>query len=192
MVGVVVLAGCAGNPAGVQAASPFLALGDSLTADAFATADGWVQAWGAGAPAFLDEGARGQTSDYALPRLREVLPAHPEVKAVGLAFGTNDILKGNDPASFETMLGAAVAYARAQGREPRLATIPYSTLPALADVPKFNAAVAAINQREGLAPGPDLYAYFQAHPELHGPDGIHMTAEGSRAIQRLWVEALRR
>jgi lysophospholipase L1-like esterase len=170
---------------------PFLALGDSITADAFATQDAWLQAWGAGAPIVLDEGARGQTCDYALPRLRELLPAHPEVRDVGLAFGTNDVLKGNDVASYQAMLAAAVRYARQQGRVPRVATIPYSALPALAAVPRYNEAVRAVVQQEGLQPGPDLYAWFKDHPDQHVPDGIHMSAEGSHAIQRLWAQVLR-
>lgn len=183
---------CGLAPGAAPAAmGPFLVLGDSITADAFATPDAWQQAWGGGAPAVLDEGARGQTCDYALPRLRELLPAHPEVRDVGLAFGTNDILKGNDVASFQTMLAAAVRYARQQGRVPRVATIPYSTLPAMAAVPRFNDAVRAVTRQEGLTPGPDLYAWFQAHPEQHRVDGIHMTPDGSRAIQRLWAQALR-
>lgn len=190
---VFLVTGCGGTPTSAPAAqqAPFLALGDSITADAFSSDDAWLAAWGSGAPAVVNEGARGETSTYAVARLRELLPERTDLKTVGIAFGTNDVLKGNTPDDFKTMIGAAIAYAQAQGRQPMLATIPYSTDPQLTRVPEFNAAVSALQAQYHLPAGPDLYAWFQAHPDEHGPDAIHMSATGSASIQRLWAESLR-
>jgi acyl-CoA thioesterase I len=43
----------------------------------------------------------------------------------------------------------------------------------------------------GLIPGPDLYAWFLAHPEQLR-DGLHPTDAGIVAINRLWASAMER
>ena len=80
----------------------------------------------------------------------------------------------------------------AAGRVPVIARIPYATKgPADADVRSLNAVVDRVAARNGLIPGPDLYAWFKAHPNELGPDGVHPSDAGSRSINRLWYEALR-
>src|SRR4051812_16688077 len=69
----------------------WLAFGDSITQDAFAADVAWRGVLGTGAPAFVNEGVRGDTTVNALARVDAVLAAHPEATVVGVAFGTNDI-----------------------------------------------------------------------------------------------------
>jgi acyl-CoA thioesterase I len=58
-------------------------------------------------------------------------------------------------------------------------------------VQALNQVVDRVTLRNGLLPGPDLYAWFKAHPDELGPDGVHPTDTGTRSINRLWYEALR-
>jgi acyl-CoA thioesterase I len=50
-------------------------------------------------------------------------------------------------------------------------------------------AIAELEARRGLVPGPDLRSWFAGHPDQIDADG-RPTPEGRRAMQRLWVEAL--
>lgn len=185
--------GCAGSPtAAAVDKSPWLAFGDSITQDAFSSPQAWNQVWAGQAPAVINAGARGQTSTYAAGEIRPLLASHPDVRRIGLAFGTNDVLKGNTPESFKTMMDVAIQRMKEAGATPMVATIPYSPLPAMQKVGAFNQALKALEQQHGLPAGPDLYTWFLQHPEGIGPDGVHMTTEGNMAIQRLWAEALQR
>ena len=51
--------------------------------------------------------------------------------------------------------------------------------------------IAELTAQNDLLPGPDLYAWFAAHPEQLR-DGIHPTDAGILAINRLWAEAVAR
>jgi lysophospholipase L1-like esterase len=48
-----------------------------------------------------------------------------------------------------------------------------------------------VTARNGLLPGPDLYAWFRSHRGELGQDGVHPNDAGTRSINRLWYEALR-
>jgi acyl-CoA thioesterase-1 len=41
----------------------------------------------------------------------------------------------------------------------------------------------------GLLPGPNLYAWFKAHPERLA-DGLHPDPRGAIEMNRLWAEAV--
>ena len=73
-----------------------------------------------------------------------------------------------------------------------LARIPY-TLDAYKDehVQRLNGVIDQLTARNGLRPGPDLYAWFKDHPQELAADGIHPATAGSVSINRLWYEALR-
>ena len=60
-----------------------------------------------------------------------------------------------------------------------------------ADVRALNGVIDLVTARNGLLPGPDLYAWFSTHPDELGTDGVHPSASGTRSINRLWYEALR-
>ncbi|MFN3430173.1 MAG: SGNH/GDSL hydrolase family protein [Candidatus Sericytochromatia bacterium] len=178
------MTGCgagAGTPAG-----EWLAFGDSITAGAFASPSAWSQSLGAGVTVRA-VGMPGATAAEAVGRLEGALAENPSARFVALGFGTNDAYRGNTPGGFKAMMTVMVDRARAAGRTPIIATIPYGTDPKLSQVPAFNAAIAELRTEAGLPAGPDLYAHFRAHPEELAPDGIHMTETGHQAIQRLWA-----
>jgi lysophospholipase L1-like esterase len=181
---IVALAGC-GGPAVAPPSGGFLAFGDSITQQAFSSPSAWT------GPALAFVGLPGYTSAEAASQLDGALSAHAEATTVGLAFGTNDALRGNTPGAFKTMMRVMATKVKAAGKAPRFARLPYGTASGLASVPSFNAAIAELDTELGLASGPDLYGYFQAHPDQLGSDGIHPTDAGRVAIQRLWSDAVR-
>ena len=174
-------------------AGAWLAFGDSITASAFLGLGGWTQAFDPGpSPMVRNAGIPGATAHTALLRLAEVLAANPDAARVGLAFGTNDAYSAIvAPDLFAARMRAVVEQVEVAGRRPMLATIPWSPLAQMAILPAYNEALGAIAADHQLPPGPDLYAWFAAHPDELGADGIHPTAAGSASIRRLWGAALR-
>jgi hypothetical protein len=51
-------------------------------------------------------------------------------------------------------------------------------------------AVDDLTSKNSLPAGPDLFAWFKAHPGDLNPDGVHPNAAGAASIQRLWAEAV--
>jgi acyl-CoA thioesterase-1 len=189
-------AGCGGGsspifPAastGPQSTAPWLAFGDSITQLAFqAPPTAWASVLGASAPPIINAGVRGDTSLDALKRVDALLASVPRVSIVGVAFGTNDAYGVTSPADFETTMREIIRRIVASGKTPLIASIPYSPVTRMARLPAFNQAIASINSANRLIPGPDLYTWFQTHPEQLQADGIHPTDEGDQAIQRLWA-----
>lgn len=185
--GIVVMVALTGCGASLGAPTGgFLAFGDSITQRAFAAPTAWS------GPGLSAVGLPGYTSAEGASELDGALAAHRDVRVVGLAFGTNDVYRGNTPAAFHTMMRAMALKVRQAGKTPRLARIPYSPDAKMAAVPAFNQELAAIDTELGLTPGPDLYSWFLAHPDQLEADRLHPNAEGCQAIQRLWSEALTR
>ena len=132
-------------------------------------------------------GASGSSSTRrALTQEDELLARYPGPGGMGLAFGTNDVGHKRTPAAFKATLKAMADRATAAGKRVLVATIPYSTHADYQAVPAFNQALAELK----LPPGPDLYAWFAAHPDQISPDGIHPTEEGNTQVPRLWAEAV--
>lgn len=179
------LAGCGGAPAAPAApAAPWIAYGDSITAWA-------ADATGAPAvPAFVVAGTPGADSTGAVAKVEAVLDAHPAARGVVLGFGTNDVFRGNQPGPFREMMDVAVDRTLKRQKRALVATIPWSPRPELARVPAFNAELEALRAARGLPAGPDLYAWFRAHPTELSDDGIHPNATGYASIRRLWAEAV--
>jgi hypothetical protein len=75
------------------------------------------------------------------------------------------------------------------GRVPVFARTPLSKDAPRERVDVFNRAIEEVEARHQLVAGPDLHAWFAAHPEQLGDDG-QPTPEGRTAIERLWAEAL--
>ncbi len=176
-----------------QAAMVWLAYGDSITYDAFRELAGWGDAFAPDLPPEVrNAGVAGMTSLAALARLDAVLATHPDAAAVGLAFGTNDVYSETVPvADFIDRLRQMAVRVREGGRTPMLARIAWSPLARMARVAAFNEAIETLEEELDLAPGPDLYAWFRAHPEELEDDGIHLRDDGDAAIRRLWAGALR-
>lgn len=174
-------------------------LGDSVTALAFdraaergpSFADLVRARYPPSEPITLDAGVSGETSAQALARLDQCLAANPDFHFWVIGYGTNDVPSdpsGAAAAAFAGRIGRMAARIQAAGHVPVVVPIPYSRDPAHAAIPAYNAALLALADSQGLLVGPDLYAYFAAHPDQLAPDGIHPTDAGNAAINRLWAD----
>lgn len=206
VLALALVAGCAqaSAPVETQATPPvevaavntpinqWLAFGDSITDDAFrfTSSAGWAAPFGGQPPEAANAGFPGATALNAVQMIDRVLGQYPDASHVGVAFGTNDCYGGLEVGTFKTAMRTVLQHLRTQGRQAMLATIPYSPHPRMAGVEAYNQAIAELRAEFGLPEGPDLYAWFQGHPEQIQPDQIHMTEEGNEAIRRLWAEAI--
>jgi acyl-CoA thioesterase-1 len=175
-------------------------MGDSITAAAFLRCDRLQpsfaalvhQAWPDYFPALINGGVAGVSSDWGMEQMDRWLADNPDYRVWAIAYGTNDAYRERPSPVFEQQLQTLIDKAKAAGKEPVLARIPHTTN-ALKDqhVQRLNGIIDELTRRNGLRPGPDLYAWFKNHPDQLASDGVHVTIEGSRAINRLWYEALR-
>ncbi len=141
-------------------------------------------------PALIDGGVPGELTTAALARIEDVLALHPDFRHVALAYGSADARSGQiDGARFRINMAALVARVIAAGRVPVLARVPFSPEGDGALIREYNRAIEALEREQGLLPGPDLYAWFEAHPD-QWTDGALPGAAGRAAIQRLWAEAV--
>lgn len=175
-------------------------LGDSITAAAFkrcpANQPSFAELVHEAAPkrfpAMIDGGVDGVNSSHGASVIDEWLALNPDFHLWAIGYGTNDAWQKVSPAVFEGQLESMVDRIMAAGRVPLIARIPFATKgPADDDVRALNEVVDLVTARNGLLPGPDLYAWFSAHPDELSPDGVHPSAAGYRSINRLWYEALR-
>lgn len=180
------LIGCGTAPVSNATASvgtsKWVMLGDSITHLSFGG--------GEDPPQFVEAGTPGATSTDAVARVNDLVAANPDARGVALAYGTNDALKGNRPEDFQAMMEVAVERVLARGKRVMIPRIPYGTAAGLVRVPEFNAVVASLAAAHGLPAGPDLYGWFQAHPDQLQADGIHPNAEGQAAVRSLWEAAI--
>lgn len=189
--------GAAASPSPIAGAAPsaisrgqWLAFGDSITQDAFAAPlDAWKATWTNTDPTVTNAGIRGADSAYALTQADEILGNNRGATVVGLAFGTNDVGHGRGADAYRASLIALVDKVKAYGKRPLVATIPFATRAGYEGIASLNQVVAQVVAAEHLPAGPDLYTWFQQHPEQIGPDGLHMTSAGDQAIQTLWARA---
>ena len=140
-------------------------------------------------PMTLNGGQGFEKSSEGLKRLPLLLKQHPDVKYWAIGYGTNDSAGNNpDTSDFANNLEAMVVMLKAAGRVPIFARIPYA--PAEHNtIAQFNDVIDAVTKKNGLTPGPDLYAHFKAHvDELE--DGLHPNDKGTVSINRLWAAAV--
>jgi acyl-CoA thioesterase-1 len=175
-------------------------LGDSITAAAFTRcpanqpsfAELVHQAAPQRFPAMIDGGVDSVNSGYGVSVIQDWLALNPDFHVWAIGYGTNDAWQKDPPAVFEAQLQTLVDRIVAAGRVPIIARIPFASEgPVDADVRALNGVIDLVTARNGLLPGPDLYAWFSVHPDELSPDGVHPTAAGTRSINRLWYEALR-
>jgi acyl-CoA thioesterase I len=141
-------------------------------------------------PAMIDGGTGGSKLDDAVAHVDDWLALNPDMRFWAIGFGTNDSA-GNTPdtSHFRQLLSTLIGRVKSAGHVPLVAKIPYASDGSHGTVPKFNAVIASLTSEYDLLPGPDLYAWFAAHPdELR--DGIHPTDAGVLSINRLWAEAV--
>lgn len=175
-------------------------LGDSITASAFTRcpddqpsfAELVHEALPERFPVMINGGVDAVNSGYGVEVIEEWLDLNPDFHIWAIAYGTNDAWQKVPPTLFEENLQTIVEKVKSAGREPVIARIPFATSgPDDEDVRALNAVIDRVATRNGLLPGPDLYAWFSTHQAELGSDGVHPNEAGNRSINRLWYEALR-
>jgi len=189
---VIGAAGAAAEPVTIAA------LGDSLTqgyglpeADGLVPQlQGWLDAQGAGVR-LVNAGVSGDTTAGGLSRIGWTLT--PEVDALIVALGGNDLLRGIDPAVSRRNLEGILQAARAAGVPVLLAGLPAPPnygpdYKAAFDAiwPELAAEYDAILVGNLLGPLADAVRDGTGPGTLLQPDGLHPSAEGVRLV----VEAL--
>ena len=116
-------------------------------------------------PALLEEARAGEAPSHTLRRLEELLHTHPAVKHVALAYGAPSLLTLDERASFETLVSAL------RGRELAvvIARPPLPSSVSRQEGDAIHRAVAELEARHGLLPGPDL-SQPSAARAAHGVD----------------------
>lgn len=177
-------------------------LGDSLTQGFGLPADqglvpqlqGWLRDQGAGV-ALINAGVSGDTTAGGAARVAWSLT--PEVDAMVLALGANDMLRGLDPAVSRENLSRILEVAAAQEVDVLLVGVEAPAnlgpdykaefdvmFPALAEAFDVPYAGSIFGGFEGLAPA-EWPTYLQ-------PDGLHPNAEGvARMVTHLGPSVLR-
>lgn len=170
------------------------ALGDSLTQgygllpeEGFVPQlEGWLRAQGLDV-AVHNAGVSGDTTAGGLARVDWTLV--PEVDAMIVALGGNDLLRGIDPAESERNLRGILEAARAAGVEVLLVGMeaPSNYGPEFKDA--FDAMYPALAEEFGAALYPTFFDGLLAEGDMEAArarfmqaDGIHPNAEGVKVI----------
>lgn len=192
--------GLAAQPA-PAATRNILFLGDSLTAgyglpdpatqaypaiiqqklDALATASG-APRWRA-----INAGVSGDTTSGGLRRVDWVL--RQPVSILVLALGSNDGLRGLDPALVERNLEAIVARVRAKQPEARVLLVGQRMPPNLGPYAvRFDAVFPSLAKKHGWPFAPFLLDGVGGRRELNQADAIHPNEEGhQRMAETVWT-----
>ena len=157
-------------------------------------------------PAFEAGAIGGTTSQDGANMFGTWFPMFPG-RYVALAYGTNDVgwycpttpCSGDTritPTTFYNNMAGMVQTVIAAGKVPLVPTIPWGCTDQIKNyAPLFNQQVAALyNAYPQIVRGPDLWAFFQANPDLinkTAPNGeqdcVHPTAAGYIALRQQWV-----
>lgn len=173
-------------------------MGDSITAFAFGRPPAKELSFGERVhrahpghfPAVMGGGIGGHKSDEGASHIDEWLAQNPDAHFWGIQYGTNDAAGDeSDTPRFRANLVKIVERARSAGRVPILATIPFAADGQHRNIPRYNEVIDELRRANQLPVGPDLYAWFLAHPE-ELRDGLHPDDKGIGSINRLWAEAV--
>lgn len=172
----------------------WLFLGDSITAMAFNLSTDFADDIHAARPETyplrLGIGVGGSSTEDGLANLDAWLAMYPDIHSWVVSYGTND-MGGGDPVyapAFHDRLRALVTRLQQAGKRVLVPRIPYGKWdPDGAVIPVYNAEVDRVVAETGAVAGPDLYAYFRAHPDQLADD-IHPGGDGARAMNLLWSE----
>jgi len=173
-------------------------MGDSITATAFGRAARGAARFASIVhsrhakyfPAVVNGGIGGTQSGDGAARVDDWIARNPDARFWAIGYGSNDTA-GNerDTTRFRHNLVTILDRLEDAHRVPILATIPYSNDGQHANIPDFNRVIEELRDLRGLPHGPDLYAWFLAHPdELR--DGLHPNDRGVTSMNRLWADAV--
>jgi acyl-CoA thioesterase I len=186
---------------GAEAPRTILFLGDSLTAG-YGLADPSTQAYPAliqrkldassvaspGTPRWrvVNAGVSGDTSSGGLRRIDWVL--RQPVSVFVLALGSNDGLRGLDPALVERNLSAIVAKVRAKNPAARVLLVGQRMPTSMGDyAARFDAVFPRLAAEQGWPLVPFLLAGVGGVRELNQADAIHPNEEGHRRMaETVW------
>ncbi|MGX9351155.1 arylesterase [Shimia sp. W99] len=172
------------------------ALGDSLT-HGYGLApekgfvpvlEGWLRAKGADVR-LINAGVSGDTTQGGLARVGWTLS--PDVDAMIVALGGNDVLRGIDPGVSRGNLAGIIEAARAQGVEVLMVGMRAPLNYGAAYKEAFDGMYGALSEEYGVALAPDFFEGLRDVPteemgSVMQGDGLHPNAAG---VERI-VEAL--
>jgi lysophospholipase L1-like esterase len=136
-------------------------------------------------PATINVGLARYKTFELLAKLDQLLELNPDAHLWAILIGAND----GTPEMVAESLAPVVERLRAAGKIPIVARIPFQTKYGPDYAATKNAALDGVIRAEQLAPGPDLYSWFKAHPERLR-DGLHPDNAGAIELNRLWAEAV--
>jgi len=148
----------------------------------------------ANTPSLVRGGVPCINSSQVLASIKDYLDNMAGSHYVAIEMGTNDAWGGGDwnLANYTNNMQAIIDSIRGRGMEPIVArTIATDSVRAKWQIhPGYPKAVDSLTKKNNLTPGPDLNAWFRAHPEQLNSDGVHPSAVAAQAIQRLWADAM--
>jgi acyl-CoA thioesterase-1 len=173
-------------------------MGDSITAFAFGRTPEGEPGFSARVrerhpryfPALINGGVGGHKSAEGARLIDQWLARNPDAHFWCLGYGTNDAANNtSDTSHFKENMSLIIERVRQAGRVAILATIPFASDDQHRTIPLFNGVIDDLQSFYALPRGPNLYAWFQAHPE-ELDDGVHPNDRGISSINRLWAEAV--
>lgn len=173
--------------------------GDSITANGCGVNNDYgvgtiaqlIHAGAANFPLMENGGIGGRTAAYGAANIATWLPFFSG-QYVSLNYGTNDANQGISASSFHTSMVSMITQILNVGKIPVIPHIPWGNTSAIkANGPALNAVIDGLyTSYPSIVRGPDLWAYFQAHPSYISGDGIHPTSSGYAAYRQQWASTL--
>ncbi|HSN14734.1 MAG TPA: GDSL-type esterase/lipase family protein [Anaeromyxobacteraceae bacterium] len=136
-------------------------------------------------PATINVGLARYKTFEALAKIDQLLALNPDAHVWAILIGAND----GTPEMVRDSLGPLIDRIKAAGRIPVVARIMFQTKYGPDYAAGKNVMLDAVVRAKGLAPGPDLYGWFKAHPERLR-DGLHPDDAGTIEVNRMWAEAV--
>jgi hypothetical protein len=132
----------------------------------------------------------GERCAAGLARVAGLLATHPGCRHFAVSYGAEEAsTRDVSPEQLRAQLSELIRALVEAERVPVLARIPFDRSGQQSSVSAYNEVIDELTREHGLLSGPDLYAWFAAHPEQLDAAGQPIP-EGRAAIQRLWAEAL--
>jgi lysophospholipase L1-like esterase len=136
-------------------------------------------------PATINVGLARYKTFEVLAKIDQLLALNPDAHVWAILIGAND----GTPEMVRDSLGPLIDRIKAAGRIPVVARIMFQTKYGPDYAAGKNVMLDAVVRAKGLAPGPDLYGWFKAHPERLR-DGLHPDDAGTIELNRMWAEAV--
>jgi lysophospholipase L1-like esterase len=113
-------------------------------------------------------------------------------KYVGLSYGTNDAIDCVNPDTFYKNYVTMVEDVLHAGKIPLVPYIPWGRHSNIQQCgPTLNTQIDKLYSAfPQIIHGPDLWSFFQSHPDLISSDNIHPTDDGFGAYRQQWAETM--